>query len=105
MATKDLFTAIISIPFTNLFEIKLLALDSRFYINFFLVSVGAMSFGTSIYMYATPKLGPVRASVFIFLVPFLALTTAAIFLNEVISLNVIVGGILSLSSIYIINRT
>ena len=97
-------TAIISLPFTNLFEIKILSLDSRFYLNFFLVSIGAMSFGTSIYMYATPKLGPVKASVFIFLVPFFALLTANIFLNEVITLNVIIGGVLSLIAIYIINK-
>ena len=99
-----LFTAILSLPFTNLFEIKMFNLDSRFYLNFILVSIGAMSFGTSIYMFATPKLGPVKASVFIFLVPFLALLTANIFLDEVITLNVIIGGILSLIAIYIINK-
>ena len=99
-----LFTAIISLPFSTLSEIQFANLDSRFYLNFFLVSVGAMSFGTSIYLYATPKLGPVKASVFIFLVPFLALATANVFLNEPISLNVIIGGVLSLISIYIINK-
>ena len=76
----------------------------RFYINFLLVSLGAMSFGTSVYIYATPKLGPVKASAFIFSVPFLALGTAKIFLNEALSYNVIIGGGLSLLAIYIINK-
>ena len=79
-------------------------LDMRFYINFLLVSIGAMSFGTSVYIYATPKLGPIKASAFIFSVPFLALGTANIFLNEILSYNVIIGGLLSLSAIYIINK-
>ena len=79
-------------------------LDVRFYLNFLIVSVGAMSFGTSVYMYATPKLGPIKASVFIFSVPFIALITAYIFLNEQITLNIIIGGLLSLVAIYLVNR-
>jgi len=69
-----------------------------------MVSIGAMAFGTSIYLYYTPILGPVRVSVFIFSVPFLALLTANIFLSELITIEVIIGGILSLFAIYIVNR-
>ena len=79
-------------------------LDLRFYLNFLIVSLGAMSFGTSVYMYTTPKLGPIKASVFIFSVPFLALGTAYIFLNEQITLNVIIGGLFSLIAIYLVNK-
>ena len=64
-----------------------------------------MSFGTSIYIYATPILGPVRASVFIFSVPLLALSIAYFFVNEPIRIEVICGGIMSLFGIYIVNRT
>ena len=99
-----LLTTVISIPFINIFEINFINLDIRFYTNFLLVSIGAMSFGTSVYMYATPKLGPINASVFIFSVPFLALGTANIFLNEPIYYNVIIGGLLSFLAIYIINK-
>ena len=99
-----LLTTIISIPFINISEINFIALDNKFYTNFLLVSLGAMSFGTSAYIYATPKLGPIKASAFIFSVPFLALGTANIFLNEPLSWNVIVGGFLSLLAIYIINK-
>ena len=37
-------------------------------------------------------------------VPFLALGTAYIFLNEQITLNVIIGGLFSLIAIYLVNK-
>ena len=98
-----LFTAILSFPLFDISEINITFLDSKFYLNFLIVSLGAMSFGTSVYIFATPRLGPVRASVFIFSVPFIALITANVFLNESITTNVVCGGILSLISIYIVN--
>ena len=101
-----LLTTFISLPFISFdSKIFLLNFDSKFFINFFFVSIGAMSFGTSIYIYATPILGPVRASVFIFSVPLLALSIAYFFLNEPIRIEVICGGIMSLFGIYIVNRT
>ena len=99
-----LFTMIISFPFTNLGELNMSDLDFRFYINFFLVSIGAMSFGTSIYIYSTPILGPAKVSVFIFSIPFIAMGTAYIVLNEPFTINIVIGGLLSLLSIYIINK-
>ena len=43
-------------------------------------------------------------SIFIFSVPFLAIALANIFLNEPFSLNIIIGGTISLLAIYIVNR-
>ena len=100
-----LFTMLVSIPFINLGEINISSLDFRFYFNFFFVSIGAMSFGTSIYMYSTPILGPSKASIFIFSVPLFAMGTAYIFLNEAFTINIILGGLLGLVAIYIVNRT
>ena len=99
-----LFTMFISIPFINLNEINISNLDLRFYFNFFFVSIGAMSFGTSIYMYATPILGPSKASIFIFSVPLFAMGTAYIFLNEVFTINILLGGLLGLVAIYVVNK-
>ena len=99
-----LITSIIALPFTDFSAINFKLLDFRFYFNFFMVSIGAMAFGTSIYLYYTPILGPVKVSVFIFSVPFLALLTANIFLSELITTEVIIGGILSLFAIYTVNR-
>ena len=97
-------TMVLSIPFVDLEQILYSNLDSRFYINFFFVSIGAMSFGTSVYMYSTPILGPAKASVFIFSVPFIAAITSNIFLNEAITVNIIAGGLLSLIAVYIVNK-
>jgi len=93
-----------SLPFININDLLIANLDFRFYLNFFFVSLGAMSFGTSIYMYYTPILGPSKASIFIFSVPFLAIGMANFFLNEPFTINIIIGGVLSLLAIYIINR-
>ena len=99
-----LLVSIITIPFIDINEIYSANFDFRFYLNFFFVSIGAMSFGTSIYMYYTPVLGPSKASVFIFSVPFIAMATANIFLNEAFTINIIIGGLLSLYAIYIVNK-
>ena len=99
-----LFTMFMSIPFINLAEINISTLDFRFCLNFFFVSMGAMSFGTSIYIYSTPILGPAKVSVFIFSVPFIAMGTAYLVLNEPFTINIVIGGLLSLLSIYIVNK-
>ena len=98
------FTMVISLFFIDFTLIDFTVLDFRFYFNFFLVSIGAMSFGTSVYMYSTSIIGPVKSSVFIFSVPFLAMGTSYIFLNEIFSLNTIIGGLISLIAIYIVNK-
>ena len=100
-----LITTLLSIPFANFEEIIQSNFDFRFYINFFLVSIGAMSFGTSIYIYSTPILGPAKVSIFIFSVPFIAMGTAFFVLGEPFTMNIAVGGILSLLSIYIVNKS
>ncbi len=97
-------TMIMTIPFISIGEIISVKYDFTFYINFFLVSMGAMSFGTSVYMFYTPILGPTKASIFIFSVPFIAILMANIFLNEPFTNNVLIGGLLSLLAIYIVNK-
>ena len=98
-----LITSFIAIFFINPADIlEYTKYDLRFIINFFFVC-SAMSFGTSIYIVATYRLGPVQASTFIFSVPFIAMGTAFIFIDEPFSFNVIIGGVLSIISIYLIN--
>ena len=63
-----------------------------------------MSFGTSIYMYFTSVIGPVKSSVFIFSVPFLALAISSVFLEEIITIQTVFGGLLSLIAIYVVNK-
>ena len=100
-----LFTSFIALFFIDINGILNYSIyDSKFILNFFLVSA-AMSYGTSIYIIASYRLGPLSASSFIFSVPFIAMGTANIFLNEPLGTNVIIGGILSLISIIMINNT
>tara|TARA_Y100000814_G_C12348778_1_gene406334 strand:+ start:1112 stop:1945 length:834 start_codon:yes stop_codon:yes gene_type:complete len=99
-----LFTTLFSLFFVDFSSFGIKYWDLKFYFNFFLVSIGAMSFGTSVYMYSTSLIGPVKSSVFIFSVPFIAMGISSIFLNEVITTQTIFGGILSLLAIYIVNK-
>ena len=99
-----LCTSMLSMPLIDINQIIASDLDIRFYINFFFVSVVTMSFGTSIYIYSTPILGPTKSSVFIFSVPFIAVGFAYIILGETLAPNVIIGGLLSIVAIYIVNK-
>ena len=98
------FTTLFCIPLISFSSFGVSNWDMKFYINFFFVSIGAMSFGTSIYIYATSLIGPVKSSVFIFSVPFLAMGISSLFLNELITVSTIMGGTLSLLAIYIVNK-
>lgn len=99
-----LFTTIFSLFLVDFSSFGILNWDLKFYLNFFLVSIGAMSFGTTVYMYSTSIIGPVKSSVFIFSVPFIAMGISSIFLNEIITINTILGAVLSLIAIYIVNK-
>ena len=99
-----LFTTIFSLFLVDFSSFGILNWDLKFYLNFFLVSIGAMSFGTTVYIYSTSIIGPVKSSVFIFSVPFIAMGISSIFLNEIITINTILGAVLSLIAIYIVNK-
>jgi len=99
-----LFTTIISSLFISPSDIlDPTKYDIRFLVNFFFVSIGAMCFGTSVYMYAAPRLGPIQTSVFIFTVPFIAMGTAYLLLDEALKLEVVAGGFLGILAVYIVN--
>ena len=77
--------------------------DHVFWLNMIYISLGAISFATSVYFYASKKIGSNKASSFTFIVPFTAVTSCWIFLNEKPTAFTIVGGLLALIAIYIIN--
>ena len=99
-----LFTALISAPFANITYLEVSNLDFIFYGNFFMVAIASMAFGTSIYIYASNLIGPVRSSVFIFSVPFIALISAAMILKERVELMTVFGGLLCIFAIFIVNK-
>ena len=78
--------------------------DGIFWLNMMLLSIGAMAYGTSIYFLASVRLGAHSASAFIFTVPITAMCFAMIFLDEMITLSTIIGGILTMSAVYLINK-
>ena len=98
------FTALISCLNVNLNELlDFSRYDLDFIVHFIIVSIGAMAFGTSVYMYSAPRLGPIQTSVFIFTVPFVAAISAFLVLSEQITYQVIIGGTLSIYSVYLVN--
>ena len=78
--------------------------DWMFWTNLLILSVIAMSFGTSIYFLASIELGPKRASAFIFTVPLSAMLFSAYFLSENIEISTIAGGFIGMIAVYIINK-
>ena len=89
------------IDIKNLIEAQIL--NFNFFIHF-LVVCSAMSIGTSIYIIASAKMGPVKSSTFIFSVPFIAMLTAFFILGEKISINIFIGGLISILAIILINK-
>lgn len=85
---------------TNIIEF-----DNIFWLNMFLLSIYGTTFATTIYFITVIKLGSKLASSFFFLVPLSAIIFGAIFLDEQIELSLIIGGILTIFSVYILNQS
>ena len=78
--------------------------DLVFWVNMLAVSLGAMTFGTSIYFYSSKVLGAQKASSYTFVVPLFSIVFAFIILNEAMAYSTLFGGAMSMISIYLINK-
>lgn len=78
--------------------------DTSFWGNLFFCGTVTTAMATTFYFVATTRLGPSRASSFIFLVPFSAAFGAWIFLEEIPKIYTIIGGTLGILAVYILNR-
>jgi len=78
--------------------------DLMFWSNLIILSIGAQVFGTTVYFIATTKLGPPKASSFIFLVPITAPIFSMFLINEQLGINTIIGGMMTMTAVYLINR-
>jgi drug/metabolite transporter (DMT)-like permease len=98
-------TFLLLIPFMNFNEISetIEKSDFIFWGNLFFGGAIVTSLATSIYFYATSRLGSEKASSFIFLVPFSAAISSWLFLGEKIYSHTIIGGILGILAVYLIN--
>jgi drug/metabolite transporter (DMT)-like permease len=78
--------------------------DYIFWLNMFVITILSTTFATSIYFVGITKLGTKEVTSFIFLVPASALILSAIFLDEKITYNTILGTICTIVAIYILNN-
>lgn len=75
-----------------------------FWLNLVYLSVISTTFGTTVYFFASARLGPDRASSYIFLVPATAVLGSWIFMSEIPQTMVLLGGALAVIAVYLINR-
>lgn len=99
-------TLLFILPFADWTEFAQLthSTDIRFWGNVLFSSVIVTTLATTIYFYATAKIGAEKASSFIFTVPFTAALTSWAILGETIELHTIVGGLFGIGAVYMINK-
>lgn len=78
--------------------------DFIFWFNIITLSIGAQVFGTTVYFIATTKLGPPKASSFIFLVPITAPIFSMFLIGEELRINTVIGGLMTMTAVYLINK-
>jgi len=79
--------------------------DWIFWVNMFFLSVGAMVFGTTVYFFGTTRLGPEKASAFIFIVPVTALFFSMLLIGERLEITTMIGGMMTMIAVYLINKS
>lgn len=101
-----LLTFLFILPFNDFQKIQELfsSSDPKFWGNVLFSSVITTTFATTLYFFATSKIGAEKASSFIFIVPFTAALSSFFIVGEHILPHTIVGGILGIAAVYMINR-
>jgi drug/metabolite transporter (DMT)-like permease len=101
-----LLTFIFILPFNDFQKINDLfsSTDPKFWGNVLFSSVITTTFATTLYFFATSKIGAEKASSFIFIVPFTAALSSFFIVGEEILPHTIVGGFLGIAAVYMINR-
>lgn len=74
-----------------------------FWSNIIFLSVIATTFATTIYFYASSKLGAEQAGSFMFLVPISSVGISWLVLGEIPKITTLVGGALTIFAVYLIN--
>jgi drug/metabolite transporter (DMT)-like permease len=97
---------VLLIPFMNVDEFLGLTQINDVYLWGNLIFGGAIvtSLATTVYFYATSKLGSDKASSFIFLVPFAAALSSWLLLGEIIEWHTVFGGVLGILAVFLIQR-
>jgi drug/metabolite transporter (DMT)-like permease len=74
-----------------------------FWINMIIVSLGSLSFATSLYFIATKRLGPDKAASFVFVVPVSAMGFSMVIFSEPLQWHTLIGGSIAILAVYLIN--
>lgn len=99
-----LLAACFSLPLAWRLGLELIFLpDPVFWLNMVLVSLGSLTFATSIYFVATRRLGPDKAASFIFVVPVSAMGFSMLIFAEALRWPTLVGGGIAICAVYLIN--
>ena len=98
-------TIMVSFGFVDFTSIDYASYDSIFWLNILSYAVISTTFATTVYFVGVEKLGANEVSSFVFLVPFFAIVFSMIFLDEEISISIIVGTILTVLAVKILNST
>ena len=90
--------------FVDLSAIDLASLDGTFWLHIGLITLLSTTFANTVYFIGIEKLGTAEVSSFVFLVPFAAIGLSVLFLDEKISLWMIVGTAMTLLAVKILNQ-
>jgi drug/metabolite transporter (DMT)-like permease len=101
-----LITLLCLLPLMDVNEFKgaMAIRDPLFWGNLIFSSAFVTALATTIYFFATTKLGAEKASSFIFMVPLAAALSSWLFIGEKILPHTIIGGILGIAAVYLINK-
>ncbi len=84
--------------------IQIQTFDATFWLHIGIISLLSTTFANTIYFIGIEKLGAGAVSSFVFLVPFAAIGLSVLFLDEKISLWMIVGTLMTLFAVKILNH-
>ena len=90
--------------FVNPSAIQMQTFDAVFWLHIGLISLLSTTFANTIYFIGIEKLGAGAVSSFVFLVPFAAIGLSVLFLDEKISLWMLVGTVMTLFAVKILNH-
>lgn len=99
-------TLLLLLPFSHFSTLQTMVHDSNwiFWGSMLFGSIVTTTFATTLYFFATSKLGAEKASSFIFTVPFSAAISAFLILGERIEWHTLLGGLLGIGAVWMINR-
>jgi drug/metabolite transporter (DMT)-like permease len=99
-------TLVCLLPMLNVHEMKqtLATTDHVFWFNLFFSSACVTAGATTVYFYATTRLGAEKASSYIFMVPLAAAVSSWMLIGEKILMHTIIGGVLGMAAVYVMNK-